>query len=266
MDPVQLQLGLRGLPLGPLQYFEQVGSTNDEARKWVAAGAPDLALVLADEQTAGRGRQGRRWFTPPGAALAFSLVLRPPAAQPVLNPMHLTALGALAVSTALDRWVGLPAEIKWPNDVLVRRRKIAGVLVEALWQGDQMEAAILGIGLNVSPQAAPPDDQVLYPATSVETAAGRPASRPELLRAVLESLLEWREHLGRAEFMAAWLARLAFRGEWVSLTDAQNGPPLEGLLAGLEPDGALRLLGSDGQTRSFHAGELRLRPVKKDRA
>ena len=152
MQLAALEECLDGLPLGPLRYLEQAGSTNDEAVNWADAGAPDLALVIADEQTAGRGRHGRRWFTPPGSALAFSLVLRdnlwtgtlessPQAFQMVLS--RLTALGAIAVSQALRQSLGLESQIKWPNDILLDRRKVSGVLTEAQWLGNQPIAIIL---------------------------------------------------------------------------------------------------------------------------
>ena len=157
MDSFSLEKSLAGLRLGPLHYYHQIGSTNDEAARWAADGAPDLSLFVADEQTDGRGRLGRRWFTPAGSALALSLILRDQGQGSAL-PRHitrLTALGALAVCDALSDLYALQAEIKWPNDVLLSRRKIAGVLAEAHWQGEQLVAVILGIGVNVRQAALP---------------------------------------------------------------------------------------------------------------
>jgi BirA family biotin operon repressor/biotin-[acetyl-CoA-carboxylase] ligase len=168
MDQTSLQALLADLPLGSVRYFATVGSTNDLAGRWVEAGAPDLALVAADEQTAGRGRLNRRWITPPSSALAFSLVLKNPVEADVLR---YTALGALAVCDALNAALSpvLPAQIKWPNDVIATRRKLAGVLAEAHWQGESLTAVILGIGINVAPPSVPPDEQLNYPATCVES-------------------------------------------------------------------------------------------------
>src|SRR5512147_1345877 len=117
MDQASLQALLSGLPLGAVRYFDTVGSTNDLAARWADDGAPDLSLVAADEQTAGRGRLGRRWITPPGAALAFSLVLTDIRQADILR---YTALGALAVCDALNLTFSPlpPAQIKWPNDVI----------------------------------------------------------------------------------------------------------------------------------------------------
>ena len=131
-----LQESLSDLPLGEIRYYEQIGSTNTIAKQWAHAGAPDLSLVVADEQTAGRGRLDRIWVTHPGAALAFSLVMQlqsqstPPAPRQEKVLPFLTALGAVAVSAALRQEFGLTTEIKWPNDVLLNRRKVSGVLAE----------------------------------------------------------------------------------------------------------------------------------------
>lgn len=253
----RLSAALKDLPLGGLRYFESLGSTNDEAARWAAHGGPDLALVVADEQTAGRGRQGRRWYTPPGAALAFSLVLRP-AEGIEKETALLTALGALGVSEALID-LGLAAKIKWPNDVVVRGRKLAGVLVEAEWQGDEWSAAILGIGINVAPSSVPGDAPEVYPATCVEAELGSAIDRWDLLRSVLAGVLRWRSQVGAPEFIAAWEERLAFLGEWVRVGGTASPPIEEGQVIGLNPDGALRLRTRDGRLVALQAGDVRLR-------
>mgnify|MGYP001768303497 CR=1 FL=1 len=254
-----LQSTLDGLLLGPLHYYATLASTNNQAAEWAAAGALHLALVVADEQTGGRGRAGRRWYTPPGAALAFSLVLRlgtPPDPQRLIT--RLTALGALAVSDALIASCCQEVEIKWPNDVLVRRRKLCGVLAEAAWQGDQLREVILGIGVNVSPESVPPDQELLFPATCVENEVGERVERWQLLRKILACLLDRLENLDSEVFFQDWQARLAFRGEGVQLIGASA--TLEGQLAGLSLDGALQLSLPSGEIISVYTGDLRLRP------
>jgi BirA family biotin operon repressor/biotin-[acetyl-CoA-carboxylase] ligase len=166
MDERTLRKTLSDILLGGLRTFEQIGSTNDVALAWAADGAPDLALVCAEEQTSGRGRGDRRWFTSPGTALAFSLVLRPLTCEEQSVPLF-SGLGAVAVCEALEMR-GLHPEIKWPNDVLLNRRKVCGVLVEAVWMGDKVDCIVLGIGVNVKPEAIPPSDQLNFPATSIE--------------------------------------------------------------------------------------------------
>jgi BirA family biotin operon repressor/biotin-[acetyl-CoA-carboxylase] ligase len=274
MQSREFEQALSDLPLGPVRFFERVGSTNDEAGRWVEAGAPDLALICADEQTAGRGRQDRRWLTPPGTAIAFSLVLRPDPLSHLAGPpdstgqdiilpyiAHHTALGALGVAEALREKYGLAPEIKWPNDVLLGRQKVAGVLAEAHWRGDQLLAVVLGVGVNVSPGAVPPSEALLYPATCVETHTAGPVDRLSLLHAILKALLAWRPLLGSVRFLQAWEDLLAFRGEWVSL--AGGAAPPEGLVLGLEANGALRVKGRGGENFQILSGEISLRPVDR---
>jgi BirA family biotin operon repressor/biotin-[acetyl-CoA-carboxylase] ligase len=152
MEQASLQTLLSDLPLGAVRYFDTIGSTNDLAARWAEDGAPDLSLAAADEQTAGRGRLGRRWITPPGAALAFSLVLKDSRKTDILR---YTALGALAVCDALNAAFSpmLPAQIKWPNDVIIAM-EAGGRAGEAHWQGEASPPMILGIGINVAPTSA----------------------------------------------------------------------------------------------------------------
>lgn len=258
MNQVELQNALSDLPLGDLRYFSSIGSTNDEALVWAAQGAPDLSLVVADEQTAGRGRAGRKWYTPPGAALAFSVILRPSAAD---TPLHTRTVGlaALAVAESL-RTRSLASQIKWPNDILVDGRKVAGILLESVWVGALVDFAIVGIGVNVSGSAVPLDRALNFPATSLEAALGRSPDRAGLLHDILAALLAWRAQIGTDGFMQAWERLLAFRGQRVQIHEGGQ-PALTGLLAGLEPDGSLRLEDPDGRPLIVYFGDVRLRPA-----
>ncbi|HEY3310586.1 MAG TPA: biotin--[acetyl-CoA-carboxylase] ligase [Anaerolineales bacterium] len=257
MSKPELEAALRNLTLGGLSYLASTRSTNDEALAWAASGAQDLSLVVADEQTSGRGREGRRWFTPPGAGLAFSLVLRPGEAMREQTG-RFSGLGALALLMALRRR-GLEAQIKWPNDVLIRRRKVAGILVETVWMGTEVESLVLGMGVNVSPAALPPADQLNFPATCVETELGAKVPRYELLRDVLEELIGLRAELASDGFIEAWQDALAFRNETVHIWQG-GGQPFSAVLLGLDSDGSLRVRSPGGEERSIHFGEVHLRP------
>jgi BirA family biotin operon repressor/biotin-[acetyl-CoA-carboxylase] ligase len=259
MDEKMLAAALRNLPLGGIRFYERTGSTNDVALAWASEGAADLALVIADEQTAGRGRLGRKWITPPGAALAFSLVLRPVAEEGEFVALY-SALGALAVVSALEEEYGLKPEIKWPNDILVRGRKLCGILAEAVWLGDQAESVILGIGLNVRPEAVPEAGSLDFPAINLETATGLGIERLPLLHDILTALIAWRPRLGSGEFVQAWEARLAYRGEQVQVW-AEAQPIQAGQVEGLDRDGSLRLRSPQGEIFSVRFGEVHLRPV-----
>lgn len=271
MDQIRLEQLLAGLPLGELRYHQQVGSTNSEALQMTESGSPHLSVVVADEQTAGRGRFGRKWYTPAGTALAFSLVLdlhdpsTPSRVLPESAYQRLTALGAVAVNQALERSYGLIGEIKWPNDVLLNRRKVAGVLVETQWHGNIPLQAILGIGINVATDSVPPTADLLYPATCVEAELSTPVERWGLLKAVITAVLEWWPRWTSPEFLQAWDNRLAFRGEWVRVSTgyATETAYTEGLLLGLDPNGDLKLRSRSGEVITIQNGNLHLRPVDK---
>jgi BirA family biotin operon repressor/biotin-[acetyl-CoA-carboxylase] ligase len=258
MDEQTLRKVLSDIPLGGLRVFDQLGSTNDAALAWAADGAPDLAMVYADEQKSGRGRLDRRWFTPPGAALAFSLVNRPTTEEEQSVPIF-SGLGAIAVCEALGMR-GLRPEIKWPNDVLLDRHKVCGVLAEAVWMGEKVDCIILGIGVNVNPESVPSSDQLNFPATCIETVLGKSVDRLPLLRDILQALLYWRSLLTKDVFPTAWDKYLAFRGEQVEIR-SEAGATRTGLVKGLERDGGLRLRSGDGQDFTVQFGEVQLRPL-----
>lgn len=254
----QLNEQLSGLPLGGLRYFEQLGSTNDEALRWASRGAPDLSLVVADEQTRGRGRPGRRWMTAPGSGLALSLILRPTVEERA-HPTRMTGLLALSLGDALLA-LGLDPQFKWPNDVLLGGRKAAGILVEACWQGQELEALVLGMGVNVLRESVPPPDELLFPAASIEAGLGRPLDRVALLREILSALLRWRPQLATRKFLETWEGRLAYRGQQVEVT-INAAEKVTGQLLGLAPDGGLRLdTQADGDI-TVHFGDVHLRPL-----
>ncbi|MCS6994403.1 MAG: biotin--[acetyl-CoA-carboxylase] ligase [Anaerolineales bacterium] len=253
----ELHAALQGILPGEWRYFPSLGSTNDEALAWASAGAPDFSLVIADEQTRGRGRMGRSWFTPPGAALAFSLILRPEPAERDRIGLF-SGLGALALVDALQP-AGVAAQIKWPNDVLINGKKVAGILVETVWSGMEVESVILGIGVNVSPESVPPPEGLNYPATCVHAEGQNRLSRVALLQLLLQAVLKRRTQLSLDIFLRDWEAALAFRGEPVQVWLGQEQIVL-GRILGLETDGSLRLGLPDGSAQVIHFGEVHLRP------
>lgn len=268
-----LERALANLPLGGVRYFERTTSTMDDAAAWLEAGAPDLAVVIANEQTAGRGRLGRRWFTPPDSALAFSLILHAKTEAERLHSQLFTGLGALGVCQALERRLGLQPQIKWPNDVLIEGKKVCGILSEAHWQGEDLLGIILGIGINVAPPSVPPVTAVLFPAACLEDClqlsldrAPVGVERFELLAWVLECILEWRPHLHTPDFLQAWEARLAYRHQAVQVFRdlASDFPVLEGTLDGLNADGSLRVMTGSGEMQTVNVGEIRLRASQKE--
>ncbi len=253
----EFKAAVEGLLAGGLRYFASIGSTNDEALAWASSGAPDFSLVIADEQTSGRGRMGRAWFTPPGTALAFSLVLRPKGLEREKIGLF-SGLGALALVDALQAF-GIAAQVKWPNDVLIRRKKVAGILAETVWLGTEVDSVVLGMGVNVSPESVPPQERLNFPATCVHAEAGKSIPRATLLKTLLEAILRRRAMLAADTFLRDWESSLAFRGESVRVW-MNEAETLTGQLLGLEADGSLRLGLPDGTIKPIRFGEVHLRP------
>jgi len=254
----KIAAALRDIPLGGLRYFETIGSTNDVALAWATNGAPDLSLIIANEQVSGRGRGKHSWYSPAGAALVFSLVLRPKRNEINSVPLF-SGLGAMAACCALDEMDRLVPEIKWPNDVLLSGRKVSGILAEAVWVGNKVESVVLGIGVNVARSAVPPTEGLNFPATSLEAEMNSLPDRVILLRKILAHLLVWRHKIGENSFVKAWEERLAYKGQPVQI-HPEVGEEFTGLLDGLENDGGLRLCKVDGQIVTVHFGEVHLRP------
>jgi BirA family biotin operon repressor/biotin-[acetyl-CoA-carboxylase] ligase len=247
---------LSGLRLAhPIHLYQQIGSTNDQAKHLAEAGAPEGLLLIAEEQTAGRGRGGRRWLTPPGTTLALSLVLRP--ALPAALSARLTMLAGLAVSEALEQAAAITAALKWPNDVLINGRKTAGILIETAVQAEQIDYAVLGIGLNVS--WAPAPHEVDFPATCVQAEAGREVDRLSLLHTLLTRMEAWYPALADDALFTAWRARLAMLNEPAELRPEAQAEALLGRAVDVAPDGALIFQTDSGETRRVLAGTLHLR-------
>ncbi len=258
MNNQSVKKALSKLELGDLRYFDSIGSTNDEAMAWAAQSAPDLSLVIADEQTSGRGREGRKWFTPAGTALAFSLILRPTEDE---KPRLTRTVGLAAVSLVDSlRRRSLSAQIKWPNDVLIEGRKVAGILVESVWNGESVDYVVIGTGVNVARSAVPPPEMLQFPATSLEENLGDLPKREDVLVDILSTLLAWRPRLSADELINAWEQDLAFRGQQVQVT-ARGDQIISGELDGLESDGSLRLRDEHGNPMTVRFGDVRLRPV-----
>ena len=230
----------------PVRFYPQVGSTNDLACEWLREGAESGAVMIADEQVRGRGRGDHGWYTPPGAALAMSIILHPSkAALP-----RLTMLGALSIAELCDD-IGLPdVSIKWPNDVLVNGRKVSGILVEAEWQGDQLLGAVLGMGLNVRVDFA--GTEVKDRAISLETALGKPLDRTELVALLLGKVDGWYRQLSSPALFTAWKNRLGTLGSPVQIGD------VSGIAEDVDEQGILLVRDNDHHLHRVMAGDLRM--------
>ncbi len=248
--------GLRTRSLGRrIIYIPSVGSTNDLAKQLAEAGESDGTLVIADEQTAGRGRMARTWLAPPRSSILMSLILRPPLAPSQLA--RVTIALALGTCDGIRAATQLDASLKWPNDVLIRDAKCGGILAEANVVGEQVEFVVVGLGLNVnfevkSVPGIPPD------ATTLADQLGNPVPRVPLVQSILESVEPYYDRVRAGESLhAEWAAHLATlhrnihaRTPWGDET---------GWVDSVDADGALLLRRPDGSLVRLTAGDVTLR-------
>lgn len=237
-----------------ISYRQTVGSTNDLAKELAETGAPEGTLVLAEEQTGGRGRRGRAWHSPAGANLLFSVLLRP--AVQVDGVFALTMGLALSAVEALEALAGVGARIKWPNDIYAGEKKLGGLLTEFSARGKNVAWVVLGLGLNVSWY---PED-LRNQATSVLAEANRLLSRQTLLVGILR-LFEghYRQVLaeGPETFQERWKEACFILGhDVVVVSDKER---FTGKALRIDPDGTLVLETGEGLIRKVVAGEVSLR-------
>ena len=261
-DDLSAQLidaALRGRFGKDVRFFEDIESTNTEALDWAASGAAEGSVVVADHQTGGRGRWGRSWFSAPGKLLQFSLVLRP-----TLDPTKLglltTGIG-VATARAIRDLTGLAVQIKWPNDVVVDGRKLAGMLVESTMTDEAIDGAICGIGINVHLTSDDVPDDLKDIATSIaiemdRAGTGTAPPRAQLLARVLEEIERlYPAMTGDSGLLLTQATEMSsVIGRNVTVRSA-DGSSIAGMARGFDADGALQLE-VDGALRSIHVGEI----------
>ncbi len=282
-----------------VEHYATIGSTNDRARELAQLGTPEIAVISADEQTAGRGRQTRSWYTPAGTALAFSLLTRPAIAA--RHAMRLTMLAGLAAVEGIEWATDLRLDLKWPNDVVTLNndqltminpvsrtlpglrdqfsmsngqrpatKKIGGILTECAFQGDTIDYAVIGIGLNVNVDFSQ-QLELRAIATSLSQLAGREIDRWAVLKAVVAAWVDRSAWLGEESALGdahvdrlreAWAARLINlrKNIRVKLNDqiGEKSALVEGYAEGVDDDGALLLRTADGQLRRLLSGDVTL--------
>jgi BirA family biotin operon repressor/biotin-[acetyl-CoA-carboxylase] ligase len=243
-----------------ISYRPSVGSTNDLALNAGRQGAPEGLVVVAEEQTAGRGRLGRRWLAPPETCLLMSLLFRPP--EPFARyAARTTMLCGLALSMAIGEVAAVPATLKWPNDLIVEGegpwRKVAGMLSEIGLEGEAPSCVVVGIGLNVN--VAPADLPHLAPnATSLLAESGHPVDRVALLDAFLQHVERFYAQLRRGwDPLPLWREHLAWLGCAVEVHTPTE--VVTGVAEDVDGEGALQLRLPDGSRRSLPVGDISLR-------
>jgi BirA family biotin operon repressor/biotin-[acetyl-CoA-carboxylase] ligase len=243
--------------LGPVHRLGVVGSTNDEVRRLAAGGAPEGTVVVAEAQTAGRGRLGAPWHSPAGTGLYLSVLFRPPGAAS--ETTRFTLASAVAACEAAHAVGAGEVAIKWPNDLLWRGRKVAGTLAELRTTGTAVLDLVVGTGFNVAQEEGDFPPGLVRQAASLRMAVGRAVDRERLLALYLTALLEAAERLRDGDWDAVharWCA-LAWRvsGGRVRVLPGRGAPAFEAVTEGIDATGALRVRDGGGALRTLSQGE-----------
>lgn len=237
-----------------IQHLVETNSTNDDILTAIEADEPEGLVIVADRQLNGRGRQGRIWVTTPDSSLAFSILLRPSEVESA-HLSRFSALAGLAVIEAIAQLTGVPARLKWPNDVLINGKKICGILAEAVWEGSIVKGLAIGIGINIRADSVPELANLIYPISSLESESGIRVDRATVLEAILQQINSLRSELASDSFIERCNDRLAFKGQTMPIRN--NTGEMESFrLLHVDIDGALIVSDAAGLTRRIYSGEL----------
>jgi BirA family biotin operon repressor/biotin-[acetyl-CoA-carboxylase] ligase len=245
-----------------IEIHDRVGSTNDIALQRGAQGTDEGALILAEEQNAGRGRHGRKWHAPRDSSILASLILRHRLLQSQVGLPNL--IGAIAVAEAIRYVVNLPAQVKWPNDVVLNDKKVCGVLTELGYDNRQQPFFVTGFGVNVNIPLTAFPEELRTTATSLQIECGNSVSRVALLQAMLKQFEAFYLRLKRnetARIIEATHALSATIGRWVSVETVEG--IFDGEAEHINDDGGLVLRGRNGVWRKYMTGEVvKIRQIK----
>lgn len=248
-----LKKGLKTRHFGCKIYtFDTIDSTNNCARALAGCWADEGTVIIAEQQTAGRGRLGRPWLANPNENLTFSIILRPSISADAINLLPLSV--SVAVAEAVERTTGLSVECKWPNDLLVRNKKVAGILLEGSFNKNKVDWIVIGIGLNVNQMQFPAD--LVQKATSLKLMTGHDVDRITLFHTILENLEQSYKTGSRSGFQSIlpqWTARTRMIDKKISVME--HGTLLSGTVKGVSRDGGL-VLQSNGNERTLFAGDV----------
>ena len=257
LHPAAVAAGLDSRRLGgALVTFTEVGSTNAALARLGEEGAAEGTVVLAEGQSQGKGRLGRSWISPPRVNLYCSVLLRPPITPP--DAPQLTLLSAVAVARAIRSCTPLSPVIKWPNDILVNGKKVAGLLNEMSAETDRVATVVLGIGVNLNMTREQFPADLRHPASSLLLESGGPIDRTAFTRRLLEELDGLYDRYLEGGFdgiRREWLDLCGVVGRRVRVDDG-GASPREGVVTGIDESGALLLRRDDGRLEPVYAGDV----------
>ena len=245
-----------------IHHFHSMDSTNSVAYQLALEGAEEGEVVVAESQKKGRGRLGRKWYSPPLTNLYLSVILRPEI--PPQQASLITLMAAVATATAIHKFSGLQPMIKWPNDILLRNRKVAGLLNEIHSEMDRIHFVVLGIGVNLNMDEKMFSKEIRGLATSLKREMGQSVSRKAFLQTLLEELEIWYEIFlkeGASPVLKAWRERAQIQGRPVKVTS--SGEVLSGTAIDVDSDGALILEMKKGEQKRVVAGDIEYREMPK---
>jgi len=256
LSPQAIRRGLNTRRLGkqPVYCFHVAESTNTEAKRLARQGAPEGTVVLAEAQSKGRGRLGRPWVSPPGKGLYLSVILRPDI-PPHWGP-RITLTAGVALAAALQER-GITPQLKWPNDVMLGRRKVGGILTEASCANNAIIFVIVGVGINVNTDLEDFPAPIRNLATSLRLSTGRAVSRVGLLQTLLHELEQWYERLCQRSFatiLETWRQYEMTLGRWVEVSLPTSS--LAGVAEDLDTDGALLVRDQRGRLHRILVGDV----------
>lgn len=254
MDKIRLINIFESYGMETIEIHDNIISTNNRAKEICKSGKVSFGVVLTDNQTGGRGRGNRSWEMRAGDGLAISYIL----GSEKLEKMELgflAGVGALAVTRTVQKLTSLIPKIKWPNDVLLNRKKFCGVLVEINWVGDEADSGIIGIGINLKESAFPKD--LIFSATSLEKEAIKEISNYDLINELTKNLMELISQENISKVIKEWEASLAYKGQKVKIINEKN-VLADGILLGLDEKGGVVIEGANKQKNFFYYGDLHL--------
>lgn len=261
IEPLKVKAGLRTRVFGrPLHCFRELTSTNDIAKELAVRGAREGTVIVAETQIKGRGRLKRRWISPEGG-IWLSIILRPKT-----EPKHaskLTLMAAVAVAKTINKLFGLNSEIKWPNDVLINRRKVCGILTEAKTKGEALDFVIVGIGMNANYSVNTLPRYLRGSSTTLKEELKKEIERVSLLRKLLEETEFYYDVFQKKRFdtiLTEWRNSASFLGSYVEVVS--NSEKIRGWATGIDRNGALLVRLKDQTIRKVTSGDMKL--IKKE--
>lgn len=237
-------------------HYSKVTSTNDVALLMAKNNAAEGTMITADEQTAGRGQRGHKWFSPANKALYYSIILRPNISAKKIS--LLTLMAGIAVEDTLSSKYNLQCELKWINDILLHGKKVAGILTESTWHGSNIKFVIIGIGINLVIDKKEFPSHFKFPPTSIEDEETVHISKKELTNQLTEKLIFWYStliNLPSTEIISNWLNRSSMLGKQI-LFNHKNSDFIKGCVKGLNEFGHLILELENGKVVTYNSGSV----------